>query len=215
MIKKSYIGVAVLLTGLVFSFQSCKKGENDPALSFKSRVDRLKGDWSMTDKNVTITDASNSGSISLSTITVNGVYNGENENVYINDDGVLSTLIRKYDFDITFNEDGTYEYTLNLYRPTGNQNQPYQNYVYITSGVWAWLDQGKDKLGLSLSSDFQPSIPDTLDVGTLMPYSVDGAYNIDRLASDELVLKRNGQFTTTVDTVVTNTTFDGTFTFGR
>ena len=216
MIKKSHLGIALVLTGLAFSFQSCKKGENDPALSFKSRTARLKGDWSLSSKAVTLTDASNSGSISLSTITVNGNYAGGSENIIINTgSSSFNTLVRKYDFDITFDEEGAYKYTLNIYRPTGNANQPYQNYVYISTGVWAWLDQGKDKLGLSLSSDFQPEIPDTLNPGTLLPYNVDGSYLVDKLASDEVVLKRAGQFTTTIDTVVTNTTFDGTFTFGR
>ena len=214
MIKKSYIGIAVLLAGLAFSIQSCKKGENDP-ISLKSRIARFKGDWVLNDKTVNITNGTNSGSISTS-VVVDGIYSGGTENIHVNQTGSAPmTTVRKYDFKVTFNEDGTYQYTLNVYRATGNSNQPYQNYVYITTGVWAWLDQGKDKLGLSLTSDFQPSIPDTLDAGTLLPYSVDGAYNIDRLASDELVLKRNGQYTTTIDTVVTNTTYTGTFTFGR
>lgn len=215
MIKKSHIGIALLLAGFAFSFQSCKRGENDPMISFKSRTARLKGDWKLSSKSAILTNASNTGSTSLATVTVNGVYEGGTENVLTNTNGTLTTVVRKYDFSITFDETGRYTYTVNIFRPTGNQNSPYQNFVYTTTGVWAWMDQGKDKLGLSLSNDFQPDIPDTLDPQTLLPYNVNGSYNIDRLASDELVLKRIGQFTTTIDTVVTNTTFDGTFTFGR
>ena len=216
MIKKSYIGIATLLAGLAFSFQSCGVGDNDPNISFKSRTARLKGDWNLTEKSVVLTDASNTGSISLSTITTNGNLVGGTENVMINTGtSNVVTLLRKYDFGISFEEDGTYQYTFNVYRPTGNPNDPYENSVYTTTGVWSWLDQGKDKLGLALSNDFQPLIPDTLDPGTLLPYTVSGSYLVDRLASDELILKRNGHFTTTIDTVITNTTFDGTFTFGR
>lgn len=216
MIKKSYIVAAALLAGLTFSFQSCGVGENDPNISFKSRTNRLKGDWTLTDKAVTLTDASNTGSTSLSSVVINGNLAGGQENVMINTGtSNVITLLRKYDFDITFDVDGTYQFTFNVYRPTGNSNDPYDNNVYVATGVWAWLDQGKDKLGLSLSNDFQPMIPDTLNPGTLLPYVIDGSYEVDRLASDELVLKRNGQFTTTIDTVITNTTFDGTFTFGR
>lgn len=216
MIKKSYIVAAALLAGLTFTFQSCGVGENDPNISFKSRTNRLKGDWTLSEKNVTLTYASNSGGVSLSSITTNGNIVGGQENVMINTGtSNVTTLLRKYDFDITFDVDGTYQYTFNVYRPTGNPNDPYDNSVYVTTGVWSWLDQGKDKLGLSLSNDYQPLIPDSLDPGTLLPYTVDGSYEIDRLASDELVLKRNGMFTTTIDTVITNLTFDGTFTFGR
>jgi hypothetical protein len=215
MIKKSYIGVAVLLAGFALSFQSCKKGDNDP-ISLKSRIDRLKGDWSLSEKSVNRTDASNSGSISVSTINTDGNYNGDTETVLTNTGtSSFTSDVYKYDFDITFDENGTYQYTLNLYRPTTQLGPPYNNSVYITTGVWAWLDQGSDKLGLSLNSDFTPLIPDTLNPGTLLPYVVDGAYNIDRLASDQLVLKRSGQFTTTIDTVITNTTYNGTFTFER
>lgn len=215
MIKKSYLGAAILLVGFAFSFQSCKKGDNDP-ISLKSRVDRIKGDWSLSKKNVTLTQGVTVGSQNPTSTTINGVYGGGTENIYVNTPPAAPlTYVRKYDFDLSFEVDGTFKYTFNVYRPTGNVNQPYQNYVYITTGVWAWLDQGKDKLGLSLSSDFQPEIPDTLNPGTMLPYIFDGAYNIDRLASDELILKRAGQFTSTVDTVVTNIVYNGTFTFGR
>lgn len=216
MIKKSYIGIAFLLAGFAFSFQSCQVGDNDPKISFKTRTARLKGDWHLKGKEVTLTNASNTGAISLSSITVNGTLNGGTENVLINTGtSNLTTLLRKYDFAIKFDETGTYQYTFNVYRPTGNPNDPYKNSVYVTTGVWSWLDQGKDKLGLSLSNDFQPLIPDSLDPRTLLPYTVDGSYLVDRLASDEIVLIRNGQFTTTIDTVITNTTYNGKFTFGR
>ena len=216
MIKKSHLGIAALLVGFAFSFQSCGVGDNDPKISFKTRTARLKGDWNLTGKSVVLTNASNTGSVSLSSIVVNGNLNAGTENVQINTGtSNITTLLRKYDFKITFDENGTYKYTFNVFRPTGNSNNPYNNNVYITTGVWSWMDQGKDKLGLSLSNDFQPQIPDSLNPATLLPYTVSGSYLVDRLASDELILKRTGQYTTTIDTVITNTTFDGTFTFGR
>lgn len=216
MIKKSYIVAAALLAGLTFSFQSCGVGENDPNISFKSRTARLKGDWKLTDKTVTVTEAIQSGNNELSTIVTNGTLVGGQENVMINTGSSnVITLLRKYDFDIKFDVDGSYQYTFNVYRPTGSSNDPYDNSVYVISGVWTWLDQGKDKLGLSLSSDYSANIPDSLNPQTMLPYVVDGAYEVDRLASDELVLKRSGQFTSTIDTLIINRTFDGTFTFGR
>lgn len=218
MIKKTYVGVAILLAGFAFSFQSCKRGDNDPGLSLKSRTARLKGDWKLTDKSVTLSEATNVGSNTISSKTTTGNYAGGQETVLINDvtgSNPVTTILRKYDFDITFDESGTYEYTFNVYRPTGNTVQPYINYVYVNTGVWTWLDQGKDKLGLSLSSDFAPQIPDSLNPKTLFPYMTDGSYYVDRLASSELVIKRSGQLTTTVDTLVTNNIYEGTFTFGR
>ncbi len=214
MMKKSLFGISLVLVGLAFSFESCKRGENDPSLSFKTRTARLKGDWNLVEKNVTLSSAANAGSNVLTTETINGTYNGDVENVVVNTDSII-TYVRKYDFDITFDEMGTYNYTVNIYRPTGNPNAPYLNSVYVTSGVWAWLDQGKDKLGISLSNDFNPEIPDSLNPNTLLPYQVSGAYMVDRLASDELVLKRSGQFTSSIDTITNTLTFDGVFTFGR
>ncbi len=211
--NSKFLGLVAMLFAVALSFTSCKKGENDPAVSFKSRTARLKGDWILGTKNVTVTTASTVGS-TLTSITVNGDYNGTEENVVTVADST-TTVVRRYSFDIRFNENGSYLYTLNIFRPTGDQNAPFNNSIYTVSGVWAWLDQGSDKLGLSLSDDFSPAIPDSLNPNTLLPYNLNGSYYVDRLASEELVLKREGQFTTSIDGTVNTITYMGTFNFKR
>jgi hypothetical protein len=211
--NKLFTGLNALLLLTVISFTSCKKGENDPFLSFKSRTARLKGDWTLGLKNATISNATNDGT-TLTTVTVNGNYNGTEENVVTVSDSTVTSVFR-YTFNINFDENGSYSYTLNLFRPTGDPGAPYNNSIYTVSGAWAWLDQGADKLGLSLSNDFNPAIPDSLNPNTLFPYNLSGSYYVDKLASDELVLKRDGQYTNSIDGIINTLSFTGTFTFKR
>lgn len=215
MTKRNIFAILFIFAAAVMSLESCKKGDNDPSISFKSRTARLKGKWVLSGKQAIISTSSTSNSASLTSITVDGVYNGTEESILINDAGVATTIIRRYVFDINFDENGTYVFNLNVLVPDPAISGGFKTLLYVSSGVWAWLDQGKDKYGLSLSNDFEPSIPDSLDPMTLLPYSISGAYAVDRLASDELILKRSGSYTTSEDTVVTNINFDGSFTFKR
>lgn len=213
MTDKKFRSIAFIMFFAAFSFTSCKKGENDPAVSFKSRTARLRGDWVLGTKNVTVTTASTVGSV-LTSITLNGDYNGTEENVVAVADSTV-TVVRRYTFDIRFIENGSYLYTLNIFRPTGNQSAPFNNSIYTVTGSWSWLDQGANKMGLSLTDDFNPAIPDSLNPNTLLPFNVNGSYYIDRLASDELVLKREGQFTTSIDGTINTIAYTGIFKFKR
>jgi len=81
------------------AFQSCKKGENDPFLSIKSRKARLKGVWNLSARSETRTQAQ-TGVSTTSVYTFNGtmmtVMSGGASNSYI------------YSEKITFNTDGTF-----------------------------------------------------------------------------------------------------------
>ena len=48
--KKISLLSTILLAAFAISFQSCKRGENDPTISFKSRTERLSGEWKLTAK---------------------------------------------------------------------------------------------------------------------------------------------------------------------
>ena len=47
----------LLILALVAAFTSCKKGENDPFLSLKSRKGRLAGDWIVKSATYTLNDS--------------------------------------------------------------------------------------------------------------------------------------------------------------
>ena len=215
MTKRDVCAILFVFSAAILSLESCKKGENDPALSFKSRSARLKGAWKLNEKDAIISNATSENQISLSSITVQGIYTGEDESVSVNNSGNTTTFINKYFFDIDFEENGSYQYNLNILTPDPATPNAFINMIYNSSGVWSWLDQGKDKYGISLSNDFEPTIPDSLNPMTLLPYKITGAYEVDRLTSTELILKRKGNFTSSQNLTVTTTTFDGTFTFKR
>jgi len=81
---KKILGIALIAAFAVPSFQACKKGEDDPGLSLRSRKSRLAGEWKMasmeraSDDDRTYTDPNASspgdliGSTSTSTLTWDG-----------------------------------------------------------------------------------------------------------------------------------------------
>lgn len=194
------------------TFTACKKGEDDPSISFTSRVGRLMGKWKLTQKNGTTTATTNVTGTTVSTVT-SGSYDGTLETVTITASAV-TTLLRYYSFTITFNEKGKFEYEFSIQIPV-QPSGTFQTLVYVGSGDWTWNDTDKDKLGLNLSTDYTPVIPDSLNAGTLLPYNISGNYYISRLASDALVLKQNKFGSTQIDTVVVTQANEGQFTFGR
>lgn len=48
----------LLLTLIIVSFPSCKKGDNDPIISMHSRTKRITGNWIMTDRVIRYTNTS-------------------------------------------------------------------------------------------------------------------------------------------------------------
>src|SRR6478609_2381439 len=42
-----HIYAILIFTVVIFSFSSCRKGEDDPLISFRSRTNRLEGEWKL------------------------------------------------------------------------------------------------------------------------------------------------------------------------
>ncbi len=116
----------VAIAGLFFApaFQSCKKGEEDPGLSLRSRKARLAGEWTLTDMTLTTTDESTStssgGTISSNTTLTEETFDGTSiteYTTYTNSVGGTSntsrdtTVFSNYSKTITIEKDGTFKST--------------------------------------------------------------------------------------------------------
>lgn len=71
----TYASLALILTGSTLSFNSCKKGKDDPFLSFRSRNSRLIGKWKLSKTDGAVTSNSSSTS-STSNESIKSVYDG-------------------------------------------------------------------------------------------------------------------------------------------
>ena len=102
--KLLLLGAAAMV--LVANLSSCKKGENDPFLSLKSRKARLCGEWTVTKSEGTSSYATGIALTSNSTVTT---YNGTTETSITT--GVLGAgnpNVSSYTQSYTFVKDGTF-----------------------------------------------------------------------------------------------------------
>lgn len=100
--KKILFGV--FLAGLIF--QGCKKGDEDPFLSLKSRKARLEGDWKLSTGTATYSQPSTL--TNTTTTYTNGTFSttGTVFGFNVSDNGT-------YTLQIKINKDGTYESSTN------------------------------------------------------------------------------------------------------
>jgi hypothetical protein len=122
-IIKGFLALFVLL-----SIASCKKGENDPALSLRSRTARLTGEWKVSSSTFTSTN-SNGLASSTNTSSYDGVV--ENFTFYVAGQPVVGTI--NYAYDMTFNKDGSFLITTT-----------YDNgFIETVAGSWAFMGKNK------------------------------------------------------------------------
>lgn len=79
-------------------FIGCKKGDNDPFLSFSSRKARLVGEWKLVDGSTTKTSSTGTETVTYT------------ESTQATFDGTITTTI-PYTETYTFEKDGTYKYS--------------------------------------------------------------------------------------------------------
>ena len=128
--------VSLLLSALVIagSFSGCKKGENDPFLSLRSRKSRLEGNWVIVKEEVSETNINAS-----TTEIIQSVYDGKMKiTTTTTTVGTISTTVidtLKYTFNFDIKKDGNYKIT------AANENKID---IVTTEGTWLFL--GKSKL---------------------------------------------------------------------
>ena len=117
---------------IIPSINSCKKGDGDPVISFKSRDARLCQTWVLTKIE---------GNKVSSGITTTISYDGTNFSaVKSNNTSETGTGT----FEITFNKEGTLDYT-EAFLPTGGVADNGSG-----TGNWVWAGSGKNKSSLYL-----------------------------------------------------------------
>lgn len=138
--RKVKFGTLAIVILLGISLQSCKKGENDPFLSLKTRDSRITGSWELISMernsqssetyNGTTTSYSNSATLKDGVITY--IY-GTDVNTYL------------YSEKLSILKGGEYtnEVTLTLLDQTESDTDS-------ESGRWYWMDNKKKKTGISI-----------------------------------------------------------------
>jgi hypothetical protein len=121
-------------------FSSCKKGEEDPALSFRSRNSRFEGNWKIT--LIDITSTRTTGGV---TETNTLEFNGNSLNHLLTTNGVETrTTMQNYNMilEINKNDKFTFSQSYSLNDSTKNQS-------YTTN--WNWLNTEKTLVNLPLN----------------------------------------------------------------
>jgi hypothetical protein len=157
----------VLFAFTVNMFCSCKKGGNDPAISFKSRDARITAQWKLTKIESTYTQVVGPST----TLTL------------VSFDGFLYTTKISLNGNpvITDTKSGTFEMTIEK-KGVMSWSETYINggttEARSATGFWSWLDSDKNKSSVYVEG------------GAYFFFS--GRYKIDRLASKELVFIEAG-----------------------
>lgn len=144
---KKLIILSIGAIALITSISSCKKGENDPALSLKSRKARLAGEWTVTKEEGTSTSTNvNSGGGATVTTVTNGTstYDGTNytstsTSTTTSSMGGTPTTNSSTNTDVytssyTFEKDGTFK--METVHSGSSTTDMYE-------GTWAFLGKSK------------------------------------------------------------------------
>ena len=122
--------VLVFITGIT----SCRKSENDPLLSLKTRNSRITGYWKLAEMELTYTY-----SYTYDTTT----YEHNEYGSYDINDGVytIETEDSTYTWDYTYEMEITKEGAITIYRKVDDLTQEFKD-------DWWWIDGTKKKTGI-------------------------------------------------------------------
>lgn len=112
----------------------CKKGENDPFISFKSRDGRISGTWKL----ISLESTDSYSSVGGTSVTTKN-YDGS----------ILTTIssgssdVESYSYEITIEKNGNYS-SIEITDGTTVEKE----------GHWWWLDDAKNKTRITFEDDF-------------------------------------------------------------
>lgn len=136
-----------LLKGSIFFFfvattlTACKKGENDPFMSLKSRDSRITGTWKLVDMETSEIDVSTSSGVTITSSTTDK-YDGSLVTETSTDPSGTATYTYSYTLTITIDKSGSYSLT---YTIDGDKTEQ--------SGSWWWLNDTKKKTRICMDDD--------------------------------------------------------------
>ena len=175
--------VAVALPAV--TFVGCKKGENDPFLSLRSRKGRVAGEWKVTGgEGESVSNSS--GSSTTTTWTYDGTQESSTSVTTSGSSTFTSNSTNKYTVDYTFDKDGNFTMT-----EVDNNDTPAETTTY--AGTWNFtggVGEMKNKSQLILH------VTSISSGGVTTNYTGDDAmtmmYNIDQLKNKEMIFKSEG-----------------------
>ena len=161
------------------AFNSCKKGENDPAISLKSRDGRLAQTWKLTGIEGTIVSTYGGDAVTTTYAFDGSIFSQTST------PGGTSTATGTYEMIIEKNGNMSFAETLTPSNGTAD--------IATGEGHWQWIDSDKNKSFL------------IIDGGSNIFSG--GLLYVDRLAGSELVLKETTKNTTNSNTSSTDLTY--------
>ncbi|NBV14392.1 MAG: hypothetical protein EBS07_10040 [Sphingobacteriia bacterium] len=177
LIQTLALAAVVVVSGA--SFTACKKGENDPALSLKSRKGRLTGEWKLTKGTYTSTSGS-------STATRN--YDGTS----FTESSGGSSITGTFAWTLTIDKEGTYEF---------KQSETSGGTTSTTTekGRWSFLGKNgevknKEAILMSRTSTSYSSGTST-STTTISGFYDETVFMIDQLKNKEMILKGKSSYT--------------------
>lgn len=205
--KQLKTSVAIAIVAL-FIF-GCKKGENDPFLSLKSRKARLCQEWVLESGEAKYQSKA-TGQISGSNLDLTEIKDGVLTMTVYHNDSLTDVITGKFEQTIVFNKDYTYE----RHEISHYENGQLQ-YDEITRGSWAFLGKSKDedyknKERITLienyyTYEYYDEDGNFLSGNTYTGMEIDYAefMSLDRLSGKELSIESNSQSTFTNDNYTT------------
>lgn len=177
---KKYQKLVLVVLAAVAVLPACKKGEEDPFLSLRSRKSRVAGEWTVEFREEKVTNTKVSPSVSSTsteTTTINGstyTYNYLSGSTTTTVNGTVGT------YKVTFEKDGawksTYEYTTVFTFGTSPFTTKETTITQIeSSGIWNFLGKigdAKNKENMSVSTTSEKTVK-TITSVTTTPGSVD------------------------------------------
>jgi hypothetical protein len=206
--KKTLI-LSLSIALLAGGFNSCKKGDNDPFMSLKSRKARVSGEWKVSNsEDITIQTETNPDYTSVKTTTE--VYDGTTLTTtsklkFTTSDGTFEdsdTKSEKQTRTLTFEKDGTY-IVKEFYAESGT--------TYTTAGHWTFMGKSKEaglknKEAIILTLNSETSADSTgTESYTETGLYVGGVVYIDQLKNKEMIWKIDNSTTTSNNTVTKRT----------
>jgi hypothetical protein len=132
--------VLVVVALALPSLNSCKKGENDPFLSLKSRDSRITGEWKLTKAERTVIEPNFGGSGNVTTVVT---FNGTTKTT--TSTGQTTPTSINYSLNITLEKNGIAK-IIEIAATTTSQ----------ATSTWFWLETAKSKMWININgSEYQ------------------------------------------------------------
>lgn len=172
---KKIILSLLVVAFVIPAFVSCKKGENDPFISLKTRKARLTGDWALTAGSVTETD--DQGNFTVTS------FDGDYKTV----SGIVKPTVYTENYSIL--KDGTFTST----RVEGSTTYTYEGTWYF-GGKSETLDLKNKESVVFIYTKVSSVNGTTTDTKTYSGNEAAPSFTwiIDQLKSDEIIIKLDG-----------------------